>query len=86
MGKILTQLRSVFNLFRFRISIVWLPKSFIGVKGNMDFKNMDMKWILPANRSPLAVKLYLNISNPILCTYELVMFTIILAGNDERIT
>ena len=52
----------------------------------MDFKNMDMKWILPANRSPLAVKLYLNISNPILCTYELVMFTIILAGNDERIT
>lgn len=46
---------------------------------------VNLKWILPANRSPLAVKLYLNISNPILCTYELVMFTIILAGNDERI-
>ena len=83
MGKILTQLRSVFNLFRFRISIVWLPKSFIGVKGNMV---VNLKWILPANRSPLAVKLYLNISNPILCTYELVMFTIIIADNDERIT
>lgn len=47
---------------------------------------VNLKWILPATRSLLAVKLYLNISNPILCTYELVMFTIIIADNDERIT